>query len=491
MLINETDHADTFSYSATQPHSINTGVGRLELESNPIVNQGSSFKRSEGDASDKWMPYFSGLPKDTIFGAGDANSELWARQTLGFFQVGHLFSDLEMMGYVMQVTFFTRRALRLSMVSSKPNMFASSTTNASSSSLGKSLINSLLLNNSEEVEQIHNSLLTFYENLPPSLGLWSSLQVFVSENIQDPSTYCTFTEMQPLGSLTVLLNLLYFATLAILHQKRGGSPSLYNVCLASTGGNTSTSLVTSNDVVRIAYRAQIFILRKIYGLACPPQATTIPPSAIVSSSILSTLLTIPATALLHSTPSSSPLVSKLLEAWAPNAFIPIQEQIDPTGIDSLESVLVPVLENMGQVWGGAAGNHAATLRSTMAVLAGMQLDGASVGGGGGSAVSTPLWSSNPGGTSLTTVGGHAGQSQPPQQMGRVSSFAEIGGVAGNAGNVGSSMQGPVVDGNGGGGTVNVAGDLEQGQEVQLPSQTPVVEKSWHELRDEFEDEFLL
>lgn len=482
LLINETDHSDTFSYSATQPPSINTGVGRLELESNPIVNQGSSYKKSDGDASDKWMPYFSGLPKDTIFGAGDANSELWARQTLGFFQVGHLFSDLEIMGYVMQITFFTRRALRLSMASSKPNIFASAAN--SSSSLGKSLINSLLPNNSEEVEQIHNSLLTFYENLPPSLGLWSSLQVFVSENIQDLSTYCTFTDMQPLGSLTVLLNLLYFSTLAILHQKKGSSPSLYNVCLKSTG-NTSACLVTSNDVVRIAYRAQIFILRKVYGLACPPQATTIPPSAIVSSSILSTLLTIPATALLHSTPSSSPLVSKLLEGWAPNTFIPIQEQIDPTGIDSLESVLLPVLENMGQVWGGAAGGHAATLRSTMAVLAGMQLDGAS---GGGSAVSTPLWISNPGGTSLSAVGVQPGQPQQ-QQLGHVSTFAEMGGVAANTGIVGSSVQGPVVDGNGG--AVIAAGDLEQGQ-LQLQSQTtPVVEKSWHELRDEFEDEFLL
>ena len=75
LIICEADYADSFSFSPSQPQAIIIGGSLLETETNPIVFQGP--KRKESEVSDKWMPYFSGFPKDTIFGANDVNSELW------------------------------------------------------------------------------------------------------------------------------------------------------------------------------------------------------------------------------------------------------------------------------------------------------------------------------------------------------------------------------------------------------------------------------
>lgn len=62
---------------------------------------------------DKWKPFFSGFPKDTIFGAADSNSEGWNRRSGGgFFQVNHLFSNLEDMAYLLRLSFILRRIIK-------------------------------------------------------------------------------------------------------------------------------------------------------------------------------------------------------------------------------------------------------------------------------------------------------------------------------------------------------------------------------------------
>ena len=468
LIICEADYADSFSFSPSQPQAIIIGGSLLETETNPIVFQGP--KRKESEVSDKWMPYFSGFPKDTIFGANDVNSELWGRQSLGFFQVGHLFSNLELMSYVIQLSFFTRRALRISTTSStlKPNFSRSSF-----SSFGSALINSLLPTQNSEVQRMHDSLLVFYENLPINLRLWSNLEVFVGENIKDLSIHCTFAENQPLSSVAVLLNLLYFATMSILHESKATLQARYSV----SSNSQNPISYNSNDMIRIAYRAQIFILRKIYGESCPPQPTSIPPSAIVGSPILCILLAIPATALLHSSPSKSPLISKLLEPYIPNAFIPIQEQIDATGIDSLESVLLPVLENVGQVW-SMGSDLVQSLRSAMAVVKNMQE-------GSLSTINSLVWSPATRNVSSTASPGLQidfsalrSASVPSRTMpNTLADHTHIGNAELHSAGLYMGVSGLYM---------GVSG--EQGDVI---GDQGTVEKSWHELRDEFEDEFLL
>lgn len=332
LMINEADYIHTVMSSVSCVSS--KDPTNIQSQSNT-----RSQLKDQGDA-DKWMPYFSGFPKDTIFGASDVNSELWGRQSLGFFQVGHLFSRLDDIVHVMQLSFITRRAIRFTIAHPKSN----------------SPLYALLPKVCQEGILIHDSLILWYESLPLQFRMWQSLEVLVSDNFTDLTTYCTLTDGKRLSSVAVLLNLLFFSTLATLHQH------LHTIKLESEYRVASSLLFRktfeSSDIARLAYRGQVYLLRRVYGQSMPPQPTTIPPSEIVASSMIACLLMPTAVALLE----HSDFSLKLLEKYHPNSYIPIHEQQDSTGIDSLESVFLPVLENIGQVW-PVAHSYAKILRN--------------------------------------------------------------------------------------------------------------------------------
>ena len=320
LLINEAEHLESLissrsTVSFTQPFSLaQSGV-------NPIAFQGNTRINQNGSDADKWMPYFSGFPKDTIFGASDVNSEMWGRQSLGFFQVGHLFSNLDDMLHVMQLSFLTRRAIRyISSPTSQPKQMTVSV----------SCMYSLLPDSLNEILRIHDALIRWYESLPGDFRMWDSLEVLVSDNYSDLTSYCTLKEGKRLSSTAVLVNMLFFATISILHQKNADNNQTNSAGIdGSQRFRISTSLVynrnfSSLDLLRYAYRGQVYLLRRIYGQSCPPQQTTIPPSEIVGSSMISCLMMPTAVALL----AQDSFADKMLEKFHPNTFVPIHEQQD-------------------------------------------------------------------------------------------------------------------------------------------------------------------
>jgi hypothetical protein len=413
-------------------------LGQEEI--NPIVQQGQTRKlKKDISEADKWMPYFSGFPKDTIFGASDVTSELWGRLSLGFFQVGHLFSNLDAFCHIMQLSFFTRRAIRHS----------TGAVNPSNQTVSASTMYSLLPSPVSEISKIHDSLVLWYENLPSNLRLWQSLEVLVSDNFSDLSNFYNFKDGERLGSVAVLLNLLFFATISILHQKNADDVIQLGTSMKF---RISSSLLYrptfhSSVMLRIAYRGQVFLLRKVYGQYVPPQPTTIPPSEMVGSSMISCLLMPTATALLGQETYASKLLQKVNSGC--------KDVEDPSGVDPLEAIFLPVLENIGQVW-SISHLLASTLRTSMNGVASKIDRSASI---------HQMWEKFNGGDHSGPVSFSTSQASLSAQTFNL----------------------PVTEQN-----ILSVNDLTMPFAIDaVENRGQGTEKSWRELRNEFEDEFLL
>lgn len=354
LLIDEEDFTDSFLHSFSVQPSSSTMVQSI---TNPITNQQnlknlvqsrtmSMFSPLSANipfvADKKWLPYFSGFPKDTIFGASDVNSVAWGRQSFGFFQVGHLFSSLDDMGHILQLSFLVRRAVRFSIHGSSSSANKS---DRDSGSIIASCLYSVLPTRQQEFVKIHEALIVWWHQLPASYRFWDSLDVGGGGN-DALKRLCISNNPLPPSPNTVLINLMFFAALTILHQ---GNVTESASTLFGMSIKNRNSKSTSKDIIRFAYRAHVFVLRKIYGLQSPPQLNTIPPASLVSSPIIPTLLMCTCTGLAN----FEMYRGKLEEEYMPNAFVPLHEQEDASGVDPFRAMMVPVLENIGQVWPSA------------------------------------------------------------------------------------------------------------------------------------------
>jgi hypothetical protein len=157
---------------------------------------------------ERWKPFFSGFPKDTLFGASDLTSERWSRTSLGdFFQTSHLFSDLGDACHLVSLSFITRRVLRF--IRRPESKHPSSTATLLRNLLGSS-------DPDKELTLLHNTLVEFYANLPARFMYWESLEFLMGE--RDPGYHCTIPEATRLSAISVMINLLFFYTISLLHQ---------------------------------------------------------------------------------------------------------------------------------------------------------------------------------------------------------------------------------------------------------------------------------
>jgi hypothetical protein len=335
LTIQESEYVDTFIMP----------TARSKVFKNPITAQLSIKQQDQGfvidQDKDKWMPFFSGFPNDTLFGAADINSEPWQKQSVGFFQIGHLYSNLQDISHVVQLSFLTRRAMRFANRSQPTNQPVAPSATCLYS----------LVDKSNEMHTIHDALMLWFENVPIELRLWKSLDVVLSEDIHAIDSSTALRHGIRLGSSAVLCNALFFSTIAMLHQTKCRDSPQPRFKLTSFLSNAGYE---SKDMVKLAYRGICYLLRRVYGQFMPPSLTYIPPSEIVSSSIISALIMPIALAML----SISEFVPLLLTPKNSSGVV------DRSGIDSLETVILPCLDNIGQVW-PVAYTHATHLRHVM------------------------------------------------------------------------------------------------------------------------------
>jgi hypothetical protein len=110
--------------------------------------------------------------------------------------------------------------------------------------------------------------------------------------------------------------------------------------------------VPSVEILVLAYKAQCHILHVVYGPNNVPSRTSLPPSEIASSDIVPFLLTPAAIGLL----SQTKYANAMLQVHSRTSTFP-----------SIESLILPVLENLSQVW-PAAGGSASKLRLLMSQI---------------------------------------------------------------------------------------------------------------------------
>jgi hypothetical protein len=349
LLINEVEFFDSILSTNSHKSKFNFPLAKGDIVALQTQQSNRNDDHQLGE-SDKWMPFFSGFPKETIFGASDINSKAWAEQAFGFFQVGHLFSNLNDMLHVVKLSFITRRCIRYSKSPAAP-------LNTGSPEL--SYLYNLVPQGPFDIVRIHDFLIMWFEELPTEFKLWTSLDCLISENSQDIDRFTILPEGVRLTATGVLANLLFFTSLSVLHQTNADCSALkfdeqgnyINEATLSKPHNSfrvassllSQKSVSSCDILKLAYRGLIYLLRRVYASTVPPSITSVPPSEIVGHPIIPTLLVPPAIALL----SQRDYTAKLLESKR-TGDIPTAH-----GVESLEAFLLPVLDNIGQIWGSA------------------------------------------------------------------------------------------------------------------------------------------
>ena len=342
LLINEVDF--TVDPSLFLPANTQTVNNLKEIPTQRTFRITDDERRMHHD---KWMPFLSGFPTDSIFGASDISGG-WKEKTFGLFQVGHLFSDPSQMGIIAQLSVISRQIIRYSKRHAKEVEMRKEASD-------------FLVNTNEKVLEFHNSLIKFYENLPPKHKVWNSLDDLLLQKCEDKERNVFAGQSKRLETQSVVINLLFFATLSILHQCNAYKTSLLLATAECGIANatasfqvTSNSKATSNSIglLKVAHQGQLSILEKAYGTITPPSITQVPPSELVGSSLIPALL-IPCAMALLLDRSTSTLLTE-----------PRKMEVNGDSnshIISLESYLLPVLDNIGQVWESAY-FHAANIR---------------------------------------------------------------------------------------------------------------------------------
>lgn len=206
MVINEADYVNAINDVASFPN-------RSSPKITGVLNEfltGSTFNRvPQNDSADmdRWKPFFSGIPKDNLFAGTESTNERWTvEKPRDFFQVSHLFSSLDEVCHLVQLSFITRRVIRFvkKMESSTPNDAVN-------------VLHNLFSPKSDnESGEIHDALINFYHLLPAEYRLWASFEFLTGDC--DPSSHCSVRKGSRMSALSVNINLLFFYSLALLHQ---------------------------------------------------------------------------------------------------------------------------------------------------------------------------------------------------------------------------------------------------------------------------------
>nr|KAJ3421332.1 hypothetical protein HK105_003840 [Polyrhizophydium stewartii] len=389
LLLNETEYIDTM---VDTTKLIDRPVPKLAHGEQPLglISTSSASKSTGspgGEDLDKWKPFFSGFPKDTIFGPSDFTSDRWSKKSIGFFQVNHLFSSLDDTSHLVQLCFIVRRILRfLHAAPSIPSIHTLPTTTACMYSL---------IGTPVDVVRLHESLLVWYENLPVPFRLFHSLEALAAADPQDLGKFCSIKEGERVSGTVVTLNLLLFSAFALLHQRNAEATAINfeddeaqsaQQPLSSTLTRSNASFINqpkssvpifrisssllgrgmfeSSQIIAFMYKAQTHLIKSVYGASMPPSPTSVPPSEMVGSPIIGTLMMPTAVALLAQSAYARKLVSQTATTSTPGAMPAAASADDTTpvpGIEPISQSVLPVLDNISQVW-STAGEYATTLR---------------------------------------------------------------------------------------------------------------------------------
>ncbi|KAI8896569.1 fungal-specific transcription factor domain-containing protein [Globomyces pollinis-pini] len=473
LMINELDYIETITSPSGQMSP--TTCPLAEADISVIQTQIRSKKQNSANDSDKWMPFFSGFPKDTIFGASDVNSECWGRQSTGFFQVNHLFSKSDDITHLMQLSFITRRAIRYVTAPKVPTCQTQSV----------SLLTNLIPTSTSEIVRLHDSLILWFESLPIELRFWKSLEGLTSNSALEMDNYCSLNADQRLSSTAVLINLLFTATISLLHQKNAESSSINfspNNANASNSNHMfriSSSMLSrgvfdSSAMLRLSYKGTCYLLKRVYGQYMPPSPTIIPPSEIVGTPVISALIMPVVIGLL----SQQIYAGKLMET---GSRLSLSAHPETVGVDPLESVIFPVLDNISQVW-PVAKTHANSLRQLTQQLQ------SKLNSSQNSNQIASLWQKSSFHADTTSP------SQPPvTTTPTFNIFSRTNEV-----NQTAQLQFTNNGINGTQGTVNVANvaptpaaSITSADQNEVVNSGAKTDMNWHDLRNAFEDEFLL
>ncbi|KAJ3282243.1 hypothetical protein HK104_010991 [Borealophlyctis nickersoniae] len=384
MIINEADYAETFLDADAfmtrddQPLSLDP-YGN----SNHQQQQLSVYEHSH----DLWQPFVAGAPNGSVFSDADIARLVGPDPQA----IGHLFTPIPDAIHMVQLSFLVRRVVRLNMARDRRT---ARMTSPSAVSL------SFLLPDSPSTTQLHETLLAWYERLPHPFRIFNDLGV-LSLNVtqHDLEAACTLTATERMSPRSVSLNLLFFTALVLLHEHEARTANMNSPSASAATPSTPPSVhrhpniyrlspanaqqpalpVPSISIIAAAYRAQCFILRRLYTTTPPLQSTmTPPPPELVCTPLLHCYISPAPTLLLsHREYAVSLTALGALSAAARQG----------SALAPLESVVLPVLDHVSCVWAGAS-VYAANLRGLVEVWRARERErrasvaSAVVGGGG-------------------------------------------------------------------------------------------------------------
>jgi hypothetical protein len=313
------------SFVEQQPSKLFQSILKAPLT---ITNLISNQKNTLYNEFEVWKPFFSGYPKSTIFNDTDFMNERCSKtNSADFYQVMHLMSDLNETCYLIQLSYLTRRVLRLNRRSDDL------------SKINKTLPSFERLNlDKDEIIDLHNSLIEWYHSIPRDLKVWECLDVLLDVETNPRLAFNAATGCK-LSATCTMINFLFFYTLTFLHQvcycannqksiegSQISPPAQYVISEAALS-------ISSLDVIVLAYKAQTKLLMKLYGGGIGPVVTGVPPSELLGSPIMPVLL----------------IASPIALLFHPQCFQLMLDNINNFVFPSVEQSILPILDNINQV----------------------------------------------------------------------------------------------------------------------------------------------
>ncbi|KAJ3055409.1 hypothetical protein HK097_010610 [Rhizophlyctis rosea] len=352
MLISESDYANTMLHSDA---SVSRDSSNLTMEYSRILSSDAGSQSHE-QSHDTWQPFFSTATSNSIFGS--------APISFGS-DVQHMLTPMSDAAHLVQASFLLRRVVR----------FCSS--RDFSSGAARNPCFAAFLPPPTSVVQMHLALVAWYERLPAALQLIGNLEKVFCGDAQNDAT----TPNERLSAPAVTVNLMFLMALAVLHQRDTCSASSQQERIIhqlktyplSTSTTSNPNLLTSLDVILGVYRAQCHILRRVYRGQTPSAATTAPPPELVASPMIPCFLA-PAAVVLLEHPTYAAMLLRdshsRRDSMSYNSGYATNDGKDVAAtVEPLESLLLPALDNVAQVW-ATSSSYSANLRGLVEVVKG-------------------------------------------------------------------------------------------------------------------------
>ncbi|KAI8812513.1 hypothetical protein BJ742DRAFT_850227 [Cladochytrium replicatum] len=322
--------------------------------SNPLGSRTASLLSLEDpSAAEKWKEALSGYPSPTAFGDNDTCRFL-ARLSPGKFQIDHLFSDPSETLFFVQLNFLVRTIMR-------HNASRSSNARNPTTSSGAYLLS--LISSTPDTARLHDTMVAWYEKLPVPFRLFNGLDAFTGR-ASDLDIKCLVPASERLSPICIATNLLYYGGLALLHQRRAIGTN--NISGSSAGtfrlstSAVSRGLYSSQQICAIAYKAQCFILRRVYrtnGVHLSADSPT--PVELVATPMMHCFLMPTVLTVLSCPQYATYIVRHETEAFATGSG-------GAMDLEPAAGVLLPAMENMAKIW-VRAGVYANNLRGLLSV----------------------------------------------------------------------------------------------------------------------------